>query len=204
MASRKSHIAFKFNVQRLFEESKTGVYFWTSTFREVLTVKQASRRWSVFAKDLVRDLGVFGVRVYELHDEHGLHIHWLVDRFLPVELVRRIAERHGLGRIHAKRCGKWVGDYLAKYLSKEVRAGCLKGKRLWAGFGNAAWCRVKDINVRSWLGDEYWRLRRDAAVITRKEGYAILQKALRNYAGWVAQADGVEVWLPENQLGNLC
>ena len=29
-------------------------------------------------------------------------------------------------------------------------------------------------------------------------------KALRNYARWVDQADGVEVWLPENQLGNHC
>jgi len=33
---------------------------------------------------------------------------------------------------------------------------------------------------------------------------SILQDALRNNARWVAQADGVEVWLPENHLGNLC
>jgi hypothetical protein len=122
---------------------------------------------------------------------------------LPVQIVRRIAERHGFGRIHAKRCGKWVGDYLAKYLSKEVRAACLKEKRLWAGFGDATWCRVKDINVRSWLGDEYRRLRGDDAAITRKQSCAILQNALRNYARWVDQADGVEVWQPVNHLGNL-
>jgi hypothetical protein len=31
-----------------------------------------------------------------------------------------------------------------------------------------------------------------------------VQGALRNYARWVDQADGIEVWLPENQLGNSC
>jgi len=59
MASRKSHIAFRFNVEKLFEGSKSES---TLDFdvREVLTVKQASRKWSGFAKDLVRELGVFG------------------------------------------------------------------------------------------------------------------------------------------------
>jgi len=75
---------------------------------------------------------------------------------------------------------------------------------VWAGFGSARWCRVKDVNVRSWLGDEYRRLRGDGAAITRKESYAILQEALRNYARWVNRAAGVEVWLPESHLGNLC
>jgi len=197
-------MAFKFNVERLFEGSSSGVYFWTLTFGEVLTVKQGSRKWSAFAKDVVRELGMFGVRVYELHDEHGLHVHWLVNRFLAVQVVRRIAGRHGFGRIHVKRCGKWVGEYLAKYLSKEIRAACLKGKRLWAGFGSGMWCRVKDIRVRSWLGDEFRRLRGDAVPITKKESYAILQEALRKYARWVDEADGVEVWLAANPLGNLC
>jgi hypothetical protein len=203
MAGRKSHIALKFNVEKLFEGPESGVYFWTSTFREVLTIKQASRKWSAFAKDLVREFGVSGVRVYELHDEHGLHIHWLVNRFLPVQIVRRIAERHGFGRIHAKRCGKWVGDYLAKYLSKEVRAKCLKGKRLWAGFGSTTWCRVKDINVRSWLGDEYRRIRAGAVGISRRKSYGILQQALRNYALWVDGAYGVEIWELDGGVGNL-
>lgn len=198
MASLKSHTAFKFNVERLFESSHSGVYFWTSTFRTVMTVKEASKLWSAYAKDIVRELGLYGVRVYELHDEHGLHIHWLVDRFVPVQIVRRIAMRHGFGRIHVKRCGKWVGDYLAKYLSKEIRATCLKGKRLWAGFGNATRCRVKDIIVSSWLGAEYRRLRGDIIGVSRGQSYSILQEALRNYARWVDQADGIEVWPPES------
>ena len=71
-------------------------------------------------------------------------------------------------------------------------------------FGNATWYRVKDINVRSWLGNEYRRIRAGAAGISRRKSYGILQQALRNYALWVDGADGVEIWLPENHLGNLC
>ncbi len=78
MGNLKGQTAFKFNVGTLFESSTSGVYFWTSTFREVLTVKEASKRWCAFSKEIVRELQVYGVRVYELHDEHGLHVHWLV------------------------------------------------------------------------------------------------------------------------------
>src|SRR5258706_393548 len=191
MASLKSHTAFKFNVESLFDLSQSGVYFWSSTSQNVLTVKQASKRWSGFAKDMVLEL-----RVYELHDEHGLHIHWLVDRFLPVQIVRRIAQRHGFGRIHVMRVGKDIGEYLAKYLSKSVRAECLKGKRLWAAFGNVPWTRVKDIQVQSWLGTEYRRLRGHDEGLSRGQSYGILQDAMLNYARWVERASGIEVWVP--------
>jgi hypothetical protein len=197
MGNLKSRTAFKFNVESLFESSESGVYFWTSTFKDVLTVKEASKRWSAFSKEVVRELGVYGLRVYELHDEHGLHVHWLVHRFLPVRVVRQIAQRHGFGRIHVQRCGKWVGDYLAKYLSKEVRAVCLKGKRLWAAFGEIRWCRVKDIEVKSWLGEEYRRLRGvSGRKLSKRDSYAVLLHALRNYCLWVTFADGLVVWSP--------
>lgn len=57
---------------------------------------------------------------------------------------------------------------------------------------------MKDINVRSWLGQEYWRLRGDGVEVSREQSYCILQEAPKNYARWVDQADGVEVRLPEN------
>ena len=75
-----------------------------------------------------------------------------------------------------------IADYLAKYLSKEVRAACLMGKHLWAGFGNATWCSVKDIYVRSWLRGQYRRLRRDALELGREQRYGIFQEVPRNYA----------------------
>jgi hypothetical protein len=194
--SLKSEMAFKFNVERLFELSPEGVYFWTSTFAEVLTVKEGSKRWSAFSKELVREFGVFGIRAYELHDEHGLHIHWLVNRRLPVAIIRPMAQRLGFGRINVKACDKGVGDYLAKYLSKEERAPCLKGKRLWACFGPVPWSRVKDIQVRSWLGSEYWRLRGDAMEVTREQSYGFLQEAQLNYTRWIQRVCGIEVWTP--------
>jgi bisphosphoglycerate-independent phosphoglycerate mutase (AlkP superfamily) len=39
---------------------------------------------------------------------------------------------------------------------------------------------------------------------SKSAGARIRQEVLRNYARWVDEAAGVEVWLPENQLGNLC
>jgi hypothetical protein len=40
------------------------------------------------------------------------------------------------------------------------------------------------------LGQEYWRLRGDGVEVSREQSYAILQEASRNYARWVARADG--------------
>lgn len=73
---------------------------------------------------------------------------------------------------------------MAKYLSKEIRAACLKGKRLWAGFGKVTWCRVKDIEVRSWLGDEYRRLRGDAVELSGNKATASSKRRCgTTYAG---------------------
>jgi len=61
-----------------------------------------------------------------------------------------------------------------------------KGKRLWAAFGDEHRCRVKDIGVRSWLGQEYWRLRGGRVEVSRAQGYRILHDALRNqHGGWI-------------------
>lgn len=56
------------------------------------------------------------------------------------------------------------------------------------------------ITVRSWLGEEYWRLRGDAMDITREQSYGILQDALKNYVRWVSLALGTEVWKPFEPL----
>lgn len=94
------------------------------------------------------------------------------------------------------RVGKDIGEYLAKYLSKSDRAECLKGKRLWAAFGDVPWTRVKDIRVQSWLGTEYRRLRGHDQGLSRCQSYGILQEAMINYARWLDQAIGIEVWVP--------
>ena len=59
-----------------------------------------------------------------------------------------MAKRAGWGRIHVMRIPNERAGYLAKYLSKE-RPPCLKRWRLWAGFGEWAWTRVKDLVCES-------------------------------------------------------
>jgi hypothetical protein len=54
------------------------------------------------------------------------------------------------------------------------------------------------------LLEEYRRIRNGAVGISRGESYDILQQALRNYAMWVASAEGLEAWLPKERLGNVC
>ena len=44
--------------------------------------------------------------------------------------------------------------YLGKYLSKE-RPDCLKGWRLWAGFGDWDWTKVKDVAFQSLFSTIY-------------------------------------------------
>jgi hypothetical protein len=83
--------------------------------------------------------------VFELHKEHGLHVHLVTNQFIDVRVARELAERAGWGRIHVTRMPSEHSGYLAKYLSKE-RPECLKRWRLWAGFGkNWEWTRVKDV-----------------------------------------------------------
>ena len=63
--------------------------------------------------------------------------------------VRLLAERAGWGRIHVKMIPAEGASYLGKYLTKEGRAPCLKGWRLWAAFGPWKWTKVKDVKFES-------------------------------------------------------
>jgi len=146
---KKSQITFEFAAQSL---AKDGLYFWTFTFAEILPIKDTRKRWNHFLTLLRRRWpNLCGLRVFELHEFHGLHVHLLTNRFLDVNEARKLAQKAGWGRIHVMRANADTGKYLAKYLSKE-REPCFKGWRLWAGFGNWDWSRVKDIEIESSLG----------------------------------------------------
>lgn len=138
----KSKAAFLFSSQRLGTQ---GLYMWTFTFAEVLSIKDTRKRWNHLLTLLRRRWPeLCGLRVFELHDQHGLHVHLVTNRFIDVNEARRLSKIAGWGRIHVMRVPVEKAAYLAKYLSKE-REPCLKGWRLWAGFGNWEWSRVKDI-----------------------------------------------------------
>lgn len=139
-----------FSVKPLFEGLE-HVYFWTFTFPDVPPIPEAGQRWRRVVQWLQREFGetVWGLRVYELHETHGLHLHALVNKYLPVRRVRAAVEGYGFGRIHVTRIPVGMADYPAKYLGKQNRDDCLKGKRLWAAFGKKDHTRVKDVEVDS-------------------------------------------------------
>ena len=146
----KSKAAFLFSVERLFAEVEHA-YLWTFTFPDVPSIDEGAQRWRRLVQWFDRCFKgtVWGLRVYELHKTHGLHLHALRNRHVRVEIVRPAAKRYGFGRIHVKLVDKAGAKYLAKYLTKQGRPECFEGKRLWAAFGAFCHCKVKDVEVTS-------------------------------------------------------
>lgn len=142
---------------------------WTFTFAEVLSIKDTRKRWNHFLTLLKRRWPkLCGLRVFELHKSHGLHVHLVTNRWIDVNEARTLAKRAGWGRIHVLRVPAERIAYLGKYLSKD-RPPCFKRWRLWAGFGEWAWTKVKDVvfdcrftriyrACKEWLG---WKGNRD-------------------------------------------
>jgi hypothetical protein len=139
----KSKAAFLFASQTL---GKQRLFLWTFTFKELLPVKETRKRWNHLLTLLVRTWPELqGRRVFELHQEHGLHVHLVTNQFIDVNRARELAVKAGWGRIHVARMPGEHAGYLAKYLSKE-RPECLYRWRLWAGFGKGwEWTKVKDV-----------------------------------------------------------
>jgi len=143
---RKSQTAFEFSAERL---ASRGLYMWTFTFKDVLAIKDTRKLWNHLLTLLRRKWpDLCGLRVFELHETHGLHVHLVTNRYIWVVEARKLAKKAGWGRIHVQRANAEGAKYLAKYLSKE-REPCLKRWRLWAGFGKWDWSRVKDIFAES-------------------------------------------------------
>ena len=141
----KSRSAFEFTVRKMLRQN-SKLYFWTFTFREVHSLKTAMGFWNQFLTLLKRKLNFRGVRVLELHDEHGCHFHVITNQRFPIRKILAFSERYGFGRMDVRS----VPDadkairYLCKYLSKP-RPGCLKRARLWSAFGKIERTRVKDV-----------------------------------------------------------
>lgn len=142
----KTQFAFRCNVELLFERS-ARVYMWTFTFVEVIPSWWALSAWDKLKTALRLYYGrIQGIRVTELHKEHGVHFHVLINKRMSVQAVRRIGARYGFGRIHVTRADVGAGKYLAKYLTKEEALPT--AGRKWATFGMDG-TRVRDIQVDS-------------------------------------------------------
>lgn len=151
---KKTQVAFQMSVERLAERGR--LYFWTFTFKEKLDIIETRKRWNHLLTLMKQTWPkMCGLRVFELHKSHGLHVHLLTDRFIDVNRARELAKRAGWGRIHVKRIPASKAGYLGKYLSKE-RPPCFKRWRLWATFGKE-WSptKVADLEKRSAFGTVY-------------------------------------------------
>ncbi len=123
----KSKAAFLFASQTL---GKQRLYLWSFTFKELLAVKGTRKRWNHLLTLLLREWpSLQGLRVFELHQEHGLHVHLVTNQFIDVNRARELATQAGWGRIHVTPMPSEHSGYLAKYLSKEGRTFETRGSR---------------------------------------------------------------------------
>ena len=141
----KSRSAFEFTVRKMLRQNR-NLYFWTFTLREVHSLTEAMRLWNQFLTLLKRKLQFRGVRVLELHEDHGCHFHVITNQRFPIRKILAFSERYGFGRLQVQAVSDATEAvrYLCKYLSK-ARPGCLKRARLWSAFGKIERTRVKDI-----------------------------------------------------------
>lgn len=148
----KSRAAFEHTVAKMLRDGRK-LYFWTFTFREIHSLKRAMCLWNEFLTVLKKRLLFRGVRVLELHDEHGCHFHVVTDRRYKIQRILEVGGRSGFGRTDVRRVQDVASGiaYLCKYLAK-ARPPCLKRVRLWAAFGDIARTRVADIVADSPYG----------------------------------------------------
>ncbi len=174
----KSKIACEFSIERI-----ENPCLWTFTLPVQIEPKTAAALWAGLARELARQLGMYGVRVFEPHPKgHGLHVHAVVSGWFPVVLVRRYAELNGWGRIHVCKIKKGAGVYIAKYLNKSKRNEGWKGIRLWGAFGqkNARdWkpSKVKDIECRSPAVDLYRKFAAHVKPTSRSARHKLWKRA---------------------------
>jgi len=164
MSYFKSRMACEFTLHKLAQNLQGGsrVHLWTFTMPFVYSPRKTASAWSALRRELVRRLGFWGVRVFELHPGgHGLHVHVVTSGWYDVNAVRILSDSMGWGRIHVK-CMDGGVTYVAKYLHKARRSGVLRGLRLWEMFGQAfaGFVRTRCIDVESdtLVGREYKKL----------------------------------------------
>jgi len=147
----KSKEAFLFSVQRLASETTGPLFLWTFTFRNVPESDDwALDQWAKACMSGARDFkGVHGLRVCELHRDHGIHFHLLLNQRFPVGRMLEIFWPFGFGRIEVKEADIGAGEYMAKYLTKKGKLPFCGRRRKWGAFGGFRPCRLKDVQVDS-------------------------------------------------------
>jgi len=159
----KSHMAFLFNVEEMFENWPTSIYMWTFTFEKFQPDWIAMRRWEEFKRKLCGNPSkpggeyplLVGLRVVEVHPgrnfhglSHGLHFHCLFNMRVNIHRVKRLLRRYDFGRVTAKKVTKQQAQYVGKYLTKgQPELG--KGTRRWGTINWPSATKVRTIKVES-------------------------------------------------------
>ena len=92
-----------------------------------------------------------GLKVVELHQNHGIHWHALLNKRIWAGAVRRLGARHGIGRIHVKRADAGAIEYLCKYLTKQCKTEqtLFSRVRRWSTVGGFKGTLNKDVEIDS-------------------------------------------------------
>jgi len=158
----KSSVACELCIEALVKTGKAT--FWTFTFDTGFALgdmgsdhEEAAEQWDKCLRAFRKarpDLA--GVRVFEPHKNGRLHIHAVLNGYLPIGWVKAFASQFGFGRINCKKAEKGLDGYLSKYLRKGLKVRhrhFRKGRRLWASFGKfGGKSLVKNIEVESNYG----------------------------------------------------
>ena len=125
--------------------------------------KVISKRWTAFVKALKRRHypQLRSIRVLQKHPGgHGWHIHALLDRFIPSQIMLELAAECGLGRMDFKMVSGEARErsvaYVVRYICRDMKGRwkipALKGVRLLTASG----ARFK--------GEHWWRRFRDLVI----------------------------------------
>jgi len=158
----KSHMAFLFAVEEMFEHWPKSVYMWTFTFKDYQPDWRAMARWKEFSTWLCGDgqgSGEYplikGLRVVEVHPgnnfhglSHGLHFHCLLNQRVNIHRVLRKCRKWDFGRVHVRKVTQEEAVYVGKYLTKG-QPELLKGARRWGTINWPHACKVRNVKVES-------------------------------------------------------
>ena len=174
--SIKSRMACIFSIRGI-----KNPHMWTFTYADTPAPRDAANRWRCLARELVRGLNMWGVRVFENHPKgHGLHVHLIVSGFYDVNEVRKLSDKYGFGRIHVLE--KENPEYVAKYLTKGRRVKGWEGIRLWGCVGAKiypSWVpsKVKNVKSKTRIGDIYKQLSEILKPKGRIQNFSLIRKA---------------------------
>lgn len=177
--SYRSNLAFRRTLEAYLAEAALNrrggrfyIRMWTVTAADAIAYKDFMKRWNRFVTLAKRQFPGFScVRVVEVHPgedfeipgqpgrwdciSHGLHMHFVADRYYPQEQMQRLANRAALGHVSVN--GKTengsrhtvasVVNYLSKYLRKGLHENSsgLRGRQLWAAVNFHGAVGVRDI-----------------------------------------------------------